>query len=175
MKIIEGNIAAPEARVAIVVARFNSFINDSLVNGALDVLKRQGQVQDSNLTLVRVPGAVAIRLAAKKLAKRGQYVAIVALGTVIRGGTYHFELVASKNGKGLAQVMMEYEIPVAFGVLTTENIEQAIERAGTKAGNKGAEAALSALEMINTIRAGKTNAKERSGEGLRNLRFIEQL
>ena len=152
MKIIEGNIAAPEARVAIVVARFNSFINDSLVNGALDVLKRQGQVQDSNLTLVRVPGAVEIPLAAKKLAKSGQYDAIVALGTVIRGGTYHFELVASENGKGLAQVMMEYDIPVAFGVLTTENIEQAIERAGTKAGNKGAEAALSALEMINVLK-----------------------
>ena len=152
MKIIEGNIAAPEARVAIVVARFNSFINDSLVNGALDVLKRQGQVQESNLTLVRVPGAVEIPLAAKKLAKSGQYDDIVALGTVIRGGTYHFELVASENGKGLAQVMMEYDIPVAFGVLTTENIEQAIERAGTKAGNKGAEAALSALEMINVLK-----------------------
>ena len=121
MKIIEGNIAAPEARVAIVVARFNSFINDSLVNGALDVLKRQGQVQESNLTLVRVPGAVEIPLAAKKLAKSGQYDAIVALGTVIRGGTYHFELVASENGKGLAQVMMEYDIPVAFGVLTTDD------------------------------------------------------
>ena len=120
--------------------------------GALDVLKRQGQVQDSNLTLVRVPGAVEIPLAAKKLAKSGQYDAIVALGTVIRGGTYHFELVASENGKGLAQVMMEYDIPVAFGVLTTENIEQAIERAGTKAGNKGAEAALSALEMINVLK-----------------------
>ena len=152
MKIIEGNIAAPEARVAIVVARFNSFINDSLVNGAVDVLKRQGQVQDSNLTLVRVPGAVEIPLAAKKLAKSGQYDAIVALGTVIRGGTYHFELVASENGKGLAQVMMEYDIPVAFGVLTTENIEQAIERAGTKAGNKGYDCAVSAIEMANLLK-----------------------
>ena len=151
MKIIEGNIAAPEARVAIVVARFNSFINDSLVNGAVDVLKRQGQVQDSNLTLVRVPGAVEIPLAAKKLAKSGQYDAIVALGTVIRGGTYHFELVASENGKGLAQVMMEYDSPVAFGVLTVDSIEQAIERSGTKAGNKGAEAALSALEMVSLL------------------------
>ena len=125
---------------------------ETIVYGALDVLKRQGQVQESNLTLVRVPGAVEIPLAAKKLAKSGQYDAIVALGTVIRGGTYHFELVASENGKGLAQVMMEYDIPVAFGVLTTENIEQAIERAGTKAGNKGAEAALSALEMINVLK-----------------------
>lgn len=152
MKVIEGNIAAPEARVAIVVARFNSFINESLVEGALDVLKRQGQIADDNITLVKVPGAVEIPLAVKKLAKSGQFNAIVALGTVIRGGTYHFELVASENGKGLAQVMMEFEIPVAFGVLTTENIEQAIERAGTKAGNKGAEAALSALEMINVLK-----------------------
>ena len=107
MKVIEGNIAAPEARVAIVVARFNSFINESLVDGAVDVLKRQGQVQDSNLTLVRVPGAVEIPLAIKKLAKSGQYDAIVALGTVIRGGTYHFELLASESRKGKAQVMME--------------------------------------------------------------------
>lgn len=152
MKIIEGNIAAPEARVAIVVARFNSFINDSLVNGALDVLKRQGQVQDSNLTLVRVPGAVEIPLAAKKLAKSGQYDAIVALGTVIRGGTYHFELVASENGKGLAQVMMEYDIPVAFGVLTTENIEQAIERAQCSLCTLVTRLGTGALEMINVLK-----------------------
>ncbi|MGL5948365.1 MAG: 6,7-dimethyl-8-ribityllumazine synthase [Aeromonas sp.] len=151
MKIIEGNIAAPHARIAIVVARFNSFINDSLVNGALDVLKRQGLVKEDNLTLVRVPGAVEMPLAIKKLAKSGQYDAIVALGTVIRGGTYHFDLVANENSKGMAQVMLEFEVPVAFGVLTTENIEQAIERAGTKAGNKGAEAALAALEMINVL------------------------
>ena len=102
--------------------------------------------------LVSEPTDNNVVKAVKKLAKSGQYDAIVALGTVIRGGTYHFELVASENGKGLAQVMMEYEIPVAFGVLTTENIEQAIERAGTKAGNKGAEAALSALEMINVLK-----------------------
>ena len=152
MKVIEGNIAAPEARVAIVVARFNSFINENLVDGALDVLKRQGLVPDEQITLVRVPGAVEIPLAVKKLAKSGNVDAIIALGCVIRGDTYHFELVASENGKGLAQVMMEYDIPVAFGVLTTENIEQAIERAGTKAGNKGAEAALSALEMINVLK-----------------------
>lgn len=99
MKVIEGNIAAPEARVAIVVARFNSFINDSLVNGAVDVLKRQGQVQDSNLTLVKVPGAVEMPLVIKKLAKSGQYDAIVAVGTVIRGGTYHFDLVANETAR----------------------------------------------------------------------------
>jgi 6,7-dimethyl-8-ribityllumazine synthase len=152
MKVIEGNIAAPEARVAIVVARFNSFINENLVDGALDVLKRQGLVPDENITLVRVPGAVEIPLVVKKLAKSGNVDAIVALGCVIRGDTYHFELVANENSKGMAQVMLEYEIPVAFGVLTTDNVEQAIQRAGTKAGNKGAEAALSALEMINVLK-----------------------
>ena len=152
MKVIEGNIAAPEARVAIVVARFNSFINENLVDGALDVLKRQGLVPDEQITLVRVTGAVEIPLAVKKLAKSGKVDAIVALGCVIRGDTYHFELVANENSKGMAQVMLEYEIPVAFGVLTTDNVEQAIQRAGTKAGNKGAEAALSALEMINVLK-----------------------
>ncbi len=152
MKVIEGNIAAPEARVAIVVARFNSFINENLVDGALDVLKRQGLVPDDQITLVRVPGAVEIPLVVKKLAKSGGFDAIVALGCVIRGDTYHFELVANENSKGMAQVMLEYEIPVAFGVLTTDNVEQAIQRAGTKAGNKGAEAALSALEMINVLK-----------------------
>ena len=152
MKVIEGNIAAPEARVAIVVARFNSFINENLVDGALDVLKRQGLVPDEQITLVRVPGAVEIPLAVKKLAKSGNVDAIIALGCVIRGDTYHFELVANENSKGMAQVMLEYEIPVAFGVLTTDNVEQAIQRAGTKAGNKGAEVALSALEMINVLK-----------------------
>ena len=152
MKVIEGNIAAPEARVAIVVARFNSFINENLVDGALDVLKRQGLIPEEQITLVRVPGAVEIPLAVKKLAKSGKVDAVVALGCVIRGDTYHFELVANENSKGMAQVMLEYEIPVAFGVLTTDNVEQAIQRAGTKAGNKGAEAALSALEMINVLK-----------------------
>ena len=151
MKVIEGNIAAPEARIAIVVSRFNSFINDRLVDGALDVIKRQGLVPDEQITLVRVPGAVEIPLAVKKLAKSGKIDAIVALGCVIRGDTYHFELVANENSKGMAQVMLEHEVPVAFGVLTTDNVEQAIQRAGTKAGNKGAQAALSALEMINVL------------------------
>jgi len=153
MKVIEGPIPAPHAKVAIVVARFNSFINDSLVAGALDALKRQGQVADDNITLVRVPGAVEIPLAVKRLAASQKFDAIVALGCVIRGGTAHFEYVAGECAKGLAQVSLESGVPVAFGVLTTENIEQAIERAGTKAGNKGAEAALGALEMINVLSA----------------------
>lgn len=153
MKVIEGVIPAPQAKVAIVVSRFNSFINDRLVEGALDTLKRQGQIADENITLVKVPGAVELPLAAKRLAKSKQFDGIVALGCVIRGGTAHFEYVSGECAKGLAQVALEAEIPVAFGVLTTENIEQAIERAGTKAGNKGVEAALSTLEMINVMNA----------------------
>ncbi len=153
MKVIEGVIPAPQAKIAIVVSRFNSFINDRLVEGALDTLKRQGQIADENITLVKVPGAVELPLAAKRLAKSKQFDGIVALGCVIRGGTAHFEYVSGECAKGLAQVALESEIPVAFGVLTTENIEQAIERAGTKAGNKGVEAALSTLEMINVMNA----------------------
>jgi 6,7-dimethyl-8-ribityllumazine synthase len=151
MKVIEANLAAPNAKVAIVIARFNSFINENLLSGAVDTLTRQGGVDDDNITVVRVPGAVEIPLAVKRIAASKKYDAIIALGTVIRGGTYHFELVANECHKGLAQVMLEYDIPVTFGVLTTESIEQAIERAGTKMGNKGTEAALSALEMINLV------------------------
>ena len=153
MKVIEGVIPAPQAKVAIVVSRFNSFINDRLVEGALDTLKRQGQIADENITIVKVPGAVELPLAAKRLAKSKQFDGIVALGCVIRGGTAHFEYVSGECAKGLAQVALDAEIPVAFGVLTTENNEQAIERAGTKAGNKGVEAALSTLEMINVMNA----------------------
>ena len=151
MKVIEGNVPAPEAKIAIVISRFNSFINESLLAGAIDSLKRFGQVSDDNITVVRVPGAVELPLVTKRVAASKKFDAIIALGTVIRGGTPHFEFVAGECNKGLAQVSMEYDIPVAFGVLTTDTIEQAIERAGTKAGNKGAEAALSALEMVNVL------------------------
>ena len=151
MKVLEGNIAAPKAKVAVVISRFNSFINESLLEGALDALKRVGQVKDDNITLVRVPGAYELPLVARRLAESKKFDAIVALGTVIRGGTAHFEYVAGEASSGLGKVAMEAEIPVAFGVLTTENIEQAIERAGTKAGNKGAEAALVALEMYDLL------------------------
>ena len=151
MKVLEGNIAAPKAKVAVVISRFNSFINESLLEGALDALKRVGQVKDDNITLVRVPGAYELPLVARRLAESKKFDAIVALGTVIRGGTAHFEYVAGEASSGLGKVAMEAEIPVACGVLTTENIEQDIERAGTKAGNKGAEAALVALEMYNLL------------------------
>ena len=151
MKVLEGSVAAPNAKVAVAIARFNSFINESLLEGAVDALKRIGQVKDENITIVRAPGAYELPLVARRLAESKKFDAIVALGTVIRGGTAHFEYVAGEASSGLGKVAMDAEIPVAFGVLTTENIEQAIERAGTKAGNKGAEAALTALEMVNLI------------------------
>ena len=148
MQIIEGNLIAHDARIAIVVSRFNSFINEHLLSGALDVLKRQGEVNEDNITVVRVPGAIEIPLTVKKLAQSKKFDAIVALGCVIRGATYHFEIVANESAKGLTQVMLENNIPVAFGILTTDNIDQAVQRAGSKAGNKG----LSALEMINVLK-----------------------
>jgi len=151
MQVLEGQLAAPNAKIAVVVARFNQFINDSLVDGAVDALKRVGQVKDENITLVKVPGAYELPLAVRRLADSKKFDAIVALGTVIRGGTAHFEYVAGEASSGLGNVALNSDIPVAFGVLTTENIEQAIERAGTKAGNKGAEAALVALEMVNLL------------------------
>ena len=151
MNIIEGNIRATGKKFALVVSRFNSFVVESLVDGALDALERHGEVNDQDITLVRVPGAYELPIAAKKLAEQNKYDAIIALGAVIRGGTPHFEFVAGECNKGLAQVSLEYGIPVSFGVITTDTIEQAIERSGTKAGNKGAEAAVSALEMVNVL------------------------
>lgn len=151
MKIIEGGLAAPEAKIAIVISRFNSFINEQLLSGAVDTLKRTGQIKDENITVVRVPGAVELPLATKRVASSKKFDGIVTLGCVIRGGTPHFDLVANECNKGLAQVALDFEIPVAFGVLTTDSIDQAIERAGTKMGNKGSEAALGALEMINVM------------------------
>ena len=151
MNIIEGNIRATGKKFALVVSRFNSFVVESLVDGALDALERHGEVNDQDITLVRVPGAYELPIAAKKLAEQNKYDAIIALGAVIRGGTPHFEFVAGECNKGLAQVSYDYGIPVSFGVITTDSIEQAIERSGTKAGNKGAEAAVSALEMVNVL------------------------
>ena len=144
MIIIEANVATPDARVAITIARFNNFINDSLLEGAIDALKRIGQVKDENITIVWVPGAYELPLAAGALAKTGKYDAVIALGTVIRGGTAHFEYVAGGASNGLAHVAQDSEIPVAFGVLTTESIEQAIERAsyGTQWQCAGASAAV---------------------------------
>ena len=148
---IEGSLNIRSARIALLVSRFNSFIVESLLSGAVDTLKRHG-AEDHDLQIVRVPGAFEMPLAAKRLAASQRYEAIIALGAVIRGGTPHFEYVAGECTKGLSMVSMQYDLPVAFGVLTVDSIEQAIERAGTKAGNKGAEAAMSAIEMINLLR-----------------------
>lgn len=153
MQVIEGNIRATGKKFAIVVSRFNSFVVESLLEGALDTLERHGEVSDDDITLVRVPGAYELPVVAKKLAEKKSFDAIIALGAVIRGGTPHFDFVAGECNKGLAQVSLEYGVPVSFGVITTDSIEQAIERSGTKAGNKGAEAALGALEMVNVIDA----------------------
>jgi len=148
---LEGDFRVEGARFGIVVSRFNSFVVESLLGGAIDTLVRHG-VARSDITVVRVPGSWEIPLAAKRLAASGRLDAIVAVGAVIRGGTPHFEYVAGECTKGLAQVSLEHGIPVGFGVLTVDTIEQAIERSGTKAGNKGVEAALSALEMVSLLR-----------------------
>ena len=148
MNIIEGDFATPKGRFAIVVGRFNGYVVESLVAGARDVLVRHG-VADAAIDLVRVPGAWEIALVAHKLATGGKHVAVIALGAVIRGATPHFDYVAGECAKGLAKAALDGGVPVAFGVLTTDSIELAIERAGTKAGNKGADAATAALEMVN--------------------------
>lgn len=147
IKNIEGNFSQAEGNFTIVVGRFNSFVVESLLEGALDTLKRHG-VNADKIRVVRVPGAFEIPLAVKRIAAQKIDDAIIALGAVIRGGTPHFEYVSAESSKGIAQVSLEYSIPVANGILTVNSIEQAIERAGTKMGNKGAEAALSALEMV---------------------------
>lgn len=151
IKIIEGDFRENAACFSIVVARFNAFVVESLLEGAIDTLKRHG-VDESNIDVIRVPGAFELPLAVKKVAQIKKPDAIIALGAVIRGGTPHFDYVAGECTKGIASVMMETEIPISFGVLTTDTIEQAIERSGTKAGNKGADAAMGALEMVSVLR-----------------------
>jgi 6,7-dimethyl-8-ribityllumazine synthase len=151
MKTLAGNLQADGLKIALVVGRFNSFVVDHLVSGAVDTFVRHGG-QVENLTQVLVPGAFEIPLAAQKVAASGEYDAVVALGAVIRGGTPHFDYVAGECAKGLGQVMLDHNAPVAFGVLTVDSIEQAIERSGTKAGNKGGEAMMSAIEMINLLK-----------------------
>ena len=153
MQIIEGNMRATGKKFAIVVSRFNSFVVESLLEGAVDTLDRLGEVNGDDITVVRVPGAYELPIAAQKIAQSGKFDAIIALGAVIRGGTPHFDFVAGECNKGLAQVSLEHNIPVSFGVITTDSIEQAIERSGTKSGNKGAEAAMGALEMVNVMSA----------------------
>jgi len=151
IKTIEGTLTVQSARFCLVVGRFNSFVVESLLEGAVDVLKRHGAAE-SDLTIVRVPGAFEMPVVMEKLAAKGDYDAIIGLGAVIHGGTPHFEYVAGECVKGIAQVSLKYAVPIAFGVLTVDTLEQAIDRAGAKAGNKGAEAAMSAVEMVNVLR-----------------------
>ena len=151
MQIIEGQYTDADGRYAIVVGRFNQFVVDSLVEGAVDALVRHG-VDEDNITVVRVPGAFEIPLAAQAVAEKGDVDAIIALGAVIRGSTPHFDYVAGESASGLNKVQMDTGIPCSFGLLTVDTIEQAIERAGTKSGNKGAEASLVAIEMVSVLR-----------------------
>jgi len=148
---LEGKISAEGYRFGLVVSRFNDFISSKLVEGALDALKRHGAAEEQ-LLLVKVPGAFEIPLAAKKLAESGKVDAVICLGAVIRGSTPHFDYIAAEVSKGIAVVALDTKVPIAFGVLTTDNLEQAIERAGTKSGNKGWDAAMAAMEMVNLFK-----------------------
>jgi len=150
---IEGALYDNQAlKIGIAVGRFNGFLVESLVQGALDALLRHG-VLGQNITVVRVPGAFELPLTAKRMAQSGKFDAIVVLGAIIRGSTPHFDIVASESAKGLSHVALHHDIPVINGILTTQNIEQTIERAGTKAGNKGYDAAMTAIEMVSTLKA----------------------
>jgi len=151
MKIYEGKLIAENLKFAIVAGRFNEFITNKLIGGAMDALKRHG-VEESHIELAWVPGAFEIPLVAKKMAESGSYDAVICLGAVIRGATPHFDFVSSEVSKGIAHAGLESGIPVIFGILTTDTIEQAIERAGTKAGNKGFDAAMTAIETANLIK-----------------------
>lgn len=151
MKTFEGQLTVSGEKFCIIISRFNDFIGSKLLSGAIDELKRHG-VADENIDIVKVPGAFEIPLASQKFAKTGKYNAIITLGAVIKGSTPHFDYVSAEVSKGVAQVALETGIPVIFGILTTDNIEQAIERAGTKAGNKGADAAKTAIEMANLVK-----------------------
>lgn len=151
MKIIEGDLQAKDLKFAVVVSRFNDFITTKLLEGAKDALVRHG-VKDDDIDVVKVPGAFEIPLVAKKMAAKGGYDAVICLGTVIRGATPHFEYVASEVSKGIASASLETGVPIAFGVITSDTIEQAVERAGTKSGNKGWDAAVTAIEMAKVLK-----------------------
>ena len=151
MRIIEGELQAKGCKFAIIVSRFNDFITSRLLEGATDALLRHG-AKDDDIELVRVPGAFEIPLIAKKMAMKGTFHAVICLGTVIRGATPHFDYIASEVSKGIAAASLETGVPIAFGIITADNIEQAVERAGAKAGNKGWDAAVTAIEMVQVIK-----------------------
>lgn len=174
VKVFEGNLVAENLKFAVIVSRFNEFISSKLLNGCIDSLARHG-TRETDIDITWTPGAFEIPLVTKKLALTGQYDAIICLGAIIRGDTPHFDYVASELSKGIANVMLETHVPTIFGVLTTENIQQAIERAGTKSGNKGADAAVSAIEMANLIK--KLNGIAKTPEAIQrqanaNLPFV---
>lgn len=150
VRIYEGRYEAKDKKFAIVVSRFNSFITDKLLDGALDALKRNN-VADENIIVAKVPGAFEIPLMAKKMAESSDFDAVICLGAVIRGETTHYDLICNEVTKGIAQINLQTEKPVIYGLVTTENVEQAVNRAGTKSGNKGYDAAISALEMVNLV------------------------
>ncbi len=151
MKVIEGELQAKGLKVGIIVSRFNDFITSKLLDGALDALRRHG-ADEKDIEVVKVPGSFEIPLVAKKLAAKGIYSAIICLGTVIRGATPHFEYVSAEVSKGIASASMETGVPIAFGIITSDTIEQAVERAGTKSGNKGWDAAITAIEMAQVMK-----------------------
>jgi len=151
-RIIEGNLSAKGLKAAVVVSRFNDFISGRLLEGAMDTLVRSG-ASEADIDIVKVPGSFEMPVVAKALAKGGKYDAIICLGCVIRGATAHFDYVAGEAAKGIARVSLDFDCPVAFGVITADNLEQAIERAGTKSGNKGRDAALTAIEMASLLKA----------------------
>jgi 6,7-dimethyl-8-ribityllumazine synthase len=149
--VVEGKLSATGMKMALVVARFNDFITDKLLGGAMDALRRHG-AEEADQTVCRVPGAFEIPLVAKKLAASGRYDGVICLGAVIRGATPHFDYIASESAKGIAQASLETGVAIAYGIITADNLEQAIERAGTKAGNKGFAAAMTAIEMVDLLR-----------------------
>jgi 6,7-dimethyl-8-ribityllumazine synthase len=160
-RIIEGNLSADGLRFAVVLSRFNAFITDRLLDGALDAVKRSGG-DPEQVVVFRTPGSFEIPAVVKRVAQSGQFDAVICLGAVIRGATPHFEYIASEVTKGIAQVQLEVEIPISYGVLTPDTIEQAIERAGTKSGNKGFDAAMAAIEMVNLFQAMGGSSKKKT-------------
>ena len=173
MNIYEGNISGRGLKVAIVVSRFNSFITSKLLDGALDALRRH-KLMEKNISVAWVPGAFEIPLVAKKLASTKNFDAIICLGAVIRGETTHYDYICNEVSKGIAQIGLQSGVPVIFGVVTTENIQQAIERAGTKSGNKGFDAAISAMEMANLLKSLPTSNKRMTKEDGRGAKGKEQ-
>ncbi|XBC42184.1 MAG: 6,7-dimethyl-8-ribityllumazine synthase [Buchnera aphidicola (Meitanaphis elongallis)] len=157
MKIIKEITLAKTAKIAIIISRFNYFINQHLLNGALDILQRIGQVKNENITVIYVPGAFEIPIVTNIIANKKQYDAIITLGTIIKGSTTHFSLLSNEINARISEISIQYKIPISFGVIVADNIEQAIERSGTKIGNKGSESALVILEMINIIHAINSN------------------